>query len=88
MVGFPAKMVARRVSEGRRTTEFSLAYASGYQKVRNFKTYASGYESAQLQNLRMSPRNVIEDHTPRTVRTCRSSFSGSFVQADQSSAKS
>jgi hypothetical protein len=43
VVGFPAKMVARRVSEGRLTTEFFLAYASGYQ-------------SAQLQNLRVGLR--------------------------------
>jgi hypothetical protein len=33
MVDFPAKMVARRVSEGGLTTGFPLAYASGYQNA-------------------------------------------------------
>jgi hypothetical protein len=33
IVGFPAKMEARSVSEGGRTTDFSLAYASGYQSA-------------------------------------------------------
>jgi hypothetical protein len=37
IVGFPAKMVARSVSEGGRTTGSPLAYASGYQKCATSK---------------------------------------------------